>query len=64
MQDATNTPNTQTAFSDMAGSATNRRKFINSLINFMQTWGFDGVDLDWEVRHHHPRMPIEMNTLY
>ncbi|KAK1699992.1 hypothetical protein BDP55DRAFT_213442 [Colletotrichum godetiae] len=46
--DATNTPNTQNAFSDMAGSAANRRAFINSLLNFMQTYGFDGVDLDWE----------------
>ncbi|CEL06913.1 hypothetical protein ASPCAL10081 [Aspergillus calidoustus] len=32
----------------MASNAANRRKFINSLRNFMQTWGFDGVDLDWE----------------
>ncbi|KAL2785261.1 hypothetical protein BJX66DRAFT_329388 [Aspergillus keveii] len=46
--DATNSPNTQTAFSDMARSATNRQTFINSLLHFMQTWGFDGVDLDWE----------------
>ncbi|KAL4879023.1 hypothetical protein BJY04DRAFT_229519 [Aspergillus karnatakaensis] len=40
--DATNSPNTQTAFSDMASSAANRRVFIDSLMNFMQTWGFDG----------------------
>ncbi|KAL4860567.1 hypothetical protein BDV12DRAFT_191629 [Aspergillus spectabilis] len=46
--DATNSPNTQTAFSDMARSAANRQTFISSLIHFMQAWGFDGVDLDWE----------------
>lgn len=46
--DATNSPNTQTAFSDMAGSADNRQAFIASLRNFMQTYGFDGVDIDWE----------------
>lgn len=46
--DDTNKPNTRTAFSDMAGSAAGRRAFIDSLQNFMQTYGFDGVDLDWE----------------
>ncbi|KAK1146010.1 hypothetical protein N8T08_003658 [Aspergillus melleus] len=46
--DATNSPNTQTAFSDMASSAVNRQTFISSLVHFMQNWGFDGVDLDWE----------------
>ncbi|KAL3443269.1 killer toxin alpha/beta [Aspergillus insuetus] len=46
--DAINSPNTRTAFSDMASSAASRRTFINSLLHFMQTWGFDGVDLDWE----------------
>ena len=34
----------------MAGSAANRQTFIKSLMSFMQTWGFDGADLDWEVR--------------
>ncbi|GFP59293.1 chitotriosidase-1 [Trichoderma asperellum] len=46
--DATNSPNTQTAFSDMASTAANRAKWIKSLTNFMQTYGFDGVDIDWE----------------
>ncbi|KAF2969308.1 hypothetical protein GQX73_g4255 [Xylaria multiplex] len=46
--DDTNRPNTRTAFSDMASSAGGRQKFINSLQNFMQSYGFDGVDLDWE----------------
>ncbi|KAL7621624.1 hypothetical protein AAE478_008950 [Parahypoxylon ruwenzoriense] len=46
--DDTNTPNTRTAFSDMASTAGGRQKFISSLQNFMQTYGFNGVDLDWE----------------
>ncbi|KAI1105614.1 hypothetical protein F4804DRAFT_341082 [Jackrogersella minutella] len=46
--DATNAPNTQNAFSNMVGSAANRQAFIASLRNFMQTYGFDGVDIDWE----------------
>ncbi|KAF9888495.1 hypothetical protein FE257_008602 [Aspergillus nanangensis] len=46
--DETNVPNTRTAFSDMAGSRENRQKFIASLLQFMRSYGFDGVDLDWE----------------
>lgn len=40
--DATNSPNTQTAFSDMASTSANRAAWIKSLTNFMQTYGFDG----------------------
>ena len=36
------------AFSDMAKSAGNRKIFIDGLIKFMETYGFDGMDLDWE----------------
>ncbi|OKL55264.1 hypothetical protein UA08_09465 [Talaromyces atroroseus] len=39
---------TQRAFSDMASSAANRQAFINGVIQFMNTYGFDGLDLDWE----------------
>lgn len=39
---------TATTFSDIAASETNQKAFIKSLISFMATYGFDGVDMDWE----------------
>ncbi|KGO56945.1 Chitinase II [Penicillium expansum] len=39
---------TQTVFSDIARSVANQKKFINSLVSFMSTYDFDGMDLDWE----------------
>lgn len=39
---------TQSAYSDMTSSQGNRAKFIQGLMQFMSTYGFDGVDLDWE----------------
>lgn len=44
--DPGNVPDTRRAFSNMASSAANRRAFISGLLNFIQTYGFDGVDLD------------------
>ncbi|CAK7227366.1 hypothetical protein SEUCBS140593_006551 [Sporothrix eucalyptigena] len=38
----------RTAFSDMASSEANQDAFFESLIMFMATHGFDGVDIDWE----------------
>lgn len=35
-------------WSDMVGTAENRAAFIASLVTFMDSWGFQGVDLDWE----------------
>lgn len=34
-------------FSDLARSEVNQKKFMRSLISFMSTYGFDGVDIDW-----------------
>ena len=39
---------TQKTFSDLAKSTTAQDAFFDSLISFMQTHNFDGVDLDWE----------------
>lgn len=39
---------TQHAFGTMASTSSNRQKFISGLVKFMTTYGFDGVDLDWE----------------
>ncbi|KAL5319960.1 hypothetical protein ACEPPN_013019 [Leptodophora sp. 'Broadleaf-Isolate-01'] len=39
---------TQNAFSNMVSTSTNRAAFIDGLVKFMSTYGFDGVDLDWE----------------
>jgi chitinase len=39
---------TQHIFSDIARSRENQDKFLRSLVSFMATYGFDGVDLDWE----------------
>ncbi|CAG8962203.1 hypothetical protein HYFRA_00005255 [Hymenoscyphus fraxineus] len=39
---------TFTTFSDMASTPENRAAFIASLCDFMEKYGFQGVDLDWE----------------
>ncbi|HEX4594839.1 MAG TPA: glycoside hydrolase family 18 protein [Bryobacteraceae bacterium] len=38
-----------TAFSSIAGSAATRSRFAQSLMNFVTTNSYDGVDIDWEV---------------
>lgn len=43
-----NDPPTQYRFSNMSASYGNQQKFIKSLIRYMEKYGLDGVDLDWE----------------
>ena len=35
-------------FSDMAHTAENRTKFVNSAIRFIEAYQLDGLDIDWE----------------
>ncbi|KAL5351063.1 hypothetical protein ACLOAV_004638 [Pseudogymnoascus australis] len=39
---------TQTTFSDIASSTANINIFLDSLVQMMNKYGFDGVDIDWE----------------
>ncbi|KAK9424886.1 putative chitinase [Seiridium unicorne] len=39
---------TQTTFADIAASTSIQSTFFTSLLNLLDTYGFDGVDLDWE----------------
>ncbi|KAI1827703.1 glycosyl hydrolases family 18-domain-containing protein [Xylaria intraflava] len=39
---------TREAFSTMTSTSSNRAKFIQALVKFMNQYGFDGIDLDWE----------------
>lgn len=45
---AFNDPPTQDYFSDMASTRPNRQKFISSLVAYLEKYGLDGVDIDWE----------------
>ncbi|RKK64719.1 hypothetical protein BFJ69_g16581 [Fusarium oxysporum] len=47
---------TATTFSDLVSADETRQNvFFASLILFMQTWGFSGVDIDWEYPVDHDR---------
>lgn len=38
---------TQTVFPDLAASTSKQTTFFSSLLTFLDTYGFDGVDIDW-----------------
>ncbi|KAA8535298.1 hypothetical protein F0562_030301 [Nyssa sinensis] len=46
-------------FSRMTSSASSRKNFINSTIEVARKFGFDGIDLDWEL----PQNPTDMQNL-
>jgi chitinase len=47
---------TATTFSDLVNAPEHRQQaFFTSLTLFMQTWGFTGVDIDWEYPVDHDR---------
>ncbi|KAK2803673.1 hypothetical protein FQN50_006889 [Emmonsiellopsis sp. PD_5] len=39
---------TQPLFGNIARSASNRQKFADNVLSFLNQYGFDGVDIDWE----------------
>jgi chitinase len=39
---------TQPVFGNIARSSANRQKFADNLLQFLDTYGYDGVDIDWE----------------
>ncbi len=41
-------PSCSAAFSDIAASRANSVRFAINLVNFMEEYGLDGVDIDWE----------------
>jgi chitinase len=38
-----------TVFSNIARNPIARERFVNSVLNFVDRFNFDGMDLDWEV---------------
>ncbi|RSL60097.1 hypothetical protein CEP53_005571 [Fusarium sp. AF-6] len=38
----------QPVFSDLASTSAKRATFVSELVKFMDRYGFDGVDIDWE----------------
>ena len=35
-------------YSDMVSDGATRKKFVESVVNFLDKYQFDGLDLDWE----------------
>lgn len=45
---AFNDPPTHDYFSDMASTRSNRQKLMFSLVAYLEKYGLDGVDIEWE----------------
>jgi chitinase len=40
---------TQPLFGEIARDAAKRQTFANNVVSFMELYGFDGLDIDWDV---------------
>ncbi|KAI9146996.1 Killer toxin subunits alpha/beta [Paramyrothecium foliicola] len=59
---AFNDPPTSHLFSDMANYYDNRQTFVQSVVDFLRTYGLDGVDIDWEYPAAKDRGGIDEDT--
>lgn len=41
---------TRGAWTNMAATADSRQTFVDSVVKTLETYGLDGIDLDWEYR--------------
>ena len=46
----------------MASQASSRKIFIDSCVQFLQRFGFEGLDLDWEYPAHRGGKPEDQVT--
>lgn len=50
----------ESTFKSATSTKAKRKKFVNSIINMMEEYGFDGIDMDWE----HPRVDDSSKKQY
>lgn len=50
---------TQPIFGNIAGDSSNRQRFSDELVKFLDHYGFDGVDLDWYENASSPHSTLE-----
>lgn len=61
--DFNNEGSTYNTFSKLAASKANQATFFDSLLSFLDKYGFDGVDLDWyELSPHNLTLPFSFNV--